>query len=496
MRKGTNLLLVVVGVVVMAVTTWSCEKNYAPKIYDKGFARTSGLNSTTFVMWVDAKDANQDEINYLWEAATGEFEGNTDKNEATWIGPQNSQDTDYKIFITVSDGKDFLTDSIMLTIAAPTFGRLNGYAYFRDTKIPIFEAVVSMWGKSDSTNIKGEFEIDGIMAGRQTLSGSKEDFATNSIDMLMREGLNEANIHLTSTIHTTKLYGHLLGNITGEPKPYLTVIVLNPDFSESDLRTKSDGTGYYELPYVPHGLRYIKVKDETSVKMETIMYVDTPDRLFNVPIKEPFEFTDTRDNKSYKAVRIGGQIWMMENLAYLPQVDSAIATKGMWVYGYYGNNTEEAKDTYNYRTYGCLYEWSTAVADDHGNGRDICPPGWHLPTDDEFTSLEWNLGMSPIEKDSTGWILSGDVGKKLKAADGWDSDGNGTNSSSFTALPAGNRSTGKVFLGLVGYGTFWTATELDDEYAWRRYLYYNRDAIGRFTDFKANGYSVRCVQDR
>ncbi|MCK5820709.1 MAG: hypothetical protein KAH17_02440 [Bacteroidales bacterium] len=496
MQKGTKLLWIILGVLTIAATTLSCEKNYAPKIYDKGFARTSGLNSTTFVLWIDAKDANQDEISYLWESATGEFEGSTEKNEATWVGPQSSSDTEYKIFITVSDGKDFLTDSLMLTIAAPTYGRLNGFAYFRDTKIPIFEAVVSMWGKSDSTNIKGEFEIDGIMAGRQTLSGSKEDFTANSVDMLMREGLNEANIHLTSTTHTTKLYGHLLGNITGEPKPYLTVIILNPDFSESDLRTTSDGSGYYELPYVPHGLRYIKVKDEASVKMETIMYVDTPDRLFNVPIKEPFEFTDERDNKSYKAVRIGGQIWMMENLAYLPKVSSATATKGMWVYGYYGNSAQEAKDTYNYKTYGCLYDWSTAVSDSFANGRDICPPGWHLPTDDEFTSLEWNLGMSPIEKDSTGWILSGDVGKKLKAADGWDADGNGTNSSSFTALPAGNRSTGKVFLGIVGYGTFWTASELDDEYAWRRYLYYNRDAIGRFTDFKSNGYSVRCVQNR
>lgn len=497
MRKGIFQLFFLTGILLLSLSFWSCEKNYPPKIYNKEFARLPGLNSTSFVVRVDARDANQDELTYFWEASEGEFIERVDKNETTWKGPQIMKDKDYKIFVTVSDGKDDLRDSILLTIAAPTFGRLNGFAYFRDTKIPIADAKITVWNKSDSTNIKGEFEIEGIMAGRQKLYGEKEGFATNSTDILVHEGINNANIHLTSTTYTTKLYGHLLGNISGEPKPYLTVVILNPDFSESDLQTNSNGAGYYELPYVPHGLRYIKVKDETSIHMETILYVDTPDKLFNVPIKEPFSFVDERDQREYKAVRIGGQIWMMENLAYLPSVSAATATKGMWVYGYYGNSASEAKATYNYKTYGVLYDWTTAVADSFGNGRDICPPGWHLPTDAEFTSLEISLGMQQSERDSVGWRVTGDVGKKLKASDGWDSDGNGSNSSGFSALPAGNRSTGKVFLGLIGYGTFWTANEnlLDSNYAWRRYLYYNLDAIGRFTDFKANGYSVRCVKD-
>lgn len=495
MSKIIIRLSVIAGLLIAASTFWSCVTNYPPKIYNKEFQRLPGLNSTSFVVRIDARDANQDELTYLWEAAEGEFIERVDKNETTWKGPQTMADREYKIFITVSDDKTFLRDSIMISISAPTFGRLNGFAYFRDTKIPLNEAIVSIWGKTDTTNLKGEFEIDGIMAGRQEITGSKEDFDTNTEKILISEGLNYANIDLTSTIHTTKLYGHLRGNMTGEPKPYLTVIILNPDFSESDLQAKSDGSGYYELPYVPHGLRYIKVVSETSIMMETLLYVEELERQFDVPIKEPFEFVDTRDNKTYKGVRIGGQVWMMENLAYLPQVSPATASKGMWVYGYYGNNADEAKQTYNYKTYGCLYDWTTTVSDSFGNGKDICPPGWHLPTDLEFSLLEMSLGMEPIDLDSTGWILSGDVGKKLKASDGWDADGNGSNSSSFTALPAGNRSTGKVFLGIPGYGTFWTSTDKNDEYAWRRYLYYNRDAIGRFTDFKANGYSVRCIRN-
>lgn len=361
------------------------------------FARLPGLNSTSFILRIDARDADQDDLTYLWEASEGEFIERIDKNETTWKGPQVMQDREYKIFITVSDAKVSIKDSILVSINAPTFGRLNGFAYYRNCKVPLKDAVVSIWGKSDSTNIYGEFEIDGIMAGRQELTASKEDFITNTEKIIISQGLNNADIHLTSSIQTTVLHGQLVGNMTGEPKAYLTVVILNPDFSESDLSVTSDGSGYYELPYVPHGLRYIKVKGENQIMMETSMYLDSPDKLFDIPIKEPFEFTDERDQKTYKAVRIGGQIWMMENLAYLPQVSPAIASKGMWVYGYYGNNTQEAKETFNYKTYGCLYDW--------------------------------------------------------------------------------------------------TSTEKDNEYAWRRYLYYNRDAIGRFTDFKSNGYSVRCIKD-
>ncbi len=495
MQKGNTWLLAGTIVVIMIIATWSCESNYPPKIYNKEFARLPGLNSTSFIVRVDARDANQDELTYLWEAAEGEFIEKIDKNESTWKGPLDMKDKDYKIFITISDGKDFLRDSILITIAAPTFGRLSGFTYYRDTEIPLPEAVVSIWGKSDTSNIKGEFLIDGIMSGRHELTGSKEDFASNTTDIVMSEGFNEEDVFLTSSLHTTKLYGHLLGNQTGEAKPYLDIVILNPDLSESDLTTTSDGTGYYELPYVPHGFRRIKVKDETSIHMETLLYVETLDKLFNIPIKEPFEFVDERDQKTYKAVLIGGQTWMMENLAFLPEVSPATASKGMWVYGYYGNSSQEAKETNYYKKYGCLYEWTTAVADSFGNGKDICPIGWHLPSDMEFTILQRTLGMDENRVDSVGWILSGDVGMKLKASSGWEEDGNGSNSSSFTALPGGNRSTGKVFLGVVGYGTFWTATEFEDQYAWRRYLYYNRDALGRFTDLRANGYSVRCVKD-
>lgn len=494
----TNLIkhfIAPVGLLLLLVLGSSCEKNYPPQILNKEAARLPGLNSTSFFLRVDARDANQDELSYHWEAPLGEFLEDTDKNETTWKGPQSMDNSSYKVFITVSDGKDLVIDTILINIAAPTFGKLSGFAYYRNCKIPVSNAVIQIWGKSDTTDIEGAYEIDGIMAGRQTVTGEKEGFQTTTQNVLIREGINAANIELTSTIFTTRVYGQLLGNISGEPKPFLSVIILNPDMSQSKLTAFSDASGSYELPYVPHGLRYIMVRDETSIKMETILYVDTQEKLFNVPIKEPFEFTDPRDNHTYKAVRIGGQIWMMENLAFLPAVSSTSDTKGIWVYGYFGSDPSEAKQLDSYKTYGCLYDWSTAVADSFGNGRDVCPPGWHLPTDAEFSTLEVSLGMGTEYQDSVGWRFSGGVGRKLKAASGWSDDGNGTNSSSFMALPAGNRTTSKTFVGQGGFATFWTADQLDNQYAWRRYLYWNMEAVGRFTDLKANGYSIRCVKD-
>ena len=132
---------------------------------------------------------------------------------------------------------------------------------------------------------------------------------------------------------------------------------------------------------------------------------------------------------------------------------------------------------------------------DHGNGKDICPPGWHLPSDDEWKTLEVGLGMNPIELDSVSWRNTASVGIKMKFDSGWENEGNGSNSSSFSARPSGNRSTTGSFLGLYGFAHYWTADESDDNNAWRRYLYHNRDGVGRFTDLKNSGLAVRCVKD-
>ena len=131
-------------------------------------------------------------------------------------------------------------------------------------------------------------------------------------------------------------------------------------------------------------------------------------------------FTDSRDGKSYKKIEIGSQTWMGENLNY---------------------NAANSKCN-NCAKYGRLYDRPTALT--------VCPAGWHLPTDAEWTALEDYVGGSKT------------AGKKLKSKKGWDENGNGTDEFGFSALPggrfgSGNGLTRTNFVGSVGY--WWSATK-------------------------------------
>ncbi|MFO7615950.1 MAG: FISUMP domain-containing protein [Bacteroidales bacterium] len=207
------------------------------------------------------------------------------------------------------------------------------------------------------------------------------------------------------------------------------------------------------------------------------------------------EFTDARDGKIYRMVQIGEQVWMAENLAYLPKVSQAKVQGGVWVYDFDSNSVTEAKAMDNYKIYGCLYDWKTAVAKNHGNGKDICPVGWHLPTDQEWKILESHLGMDPADVDKDATRISGKVGRQLKATRGWDDNGGGVNESGFSALPGGCRNTAGYFINLGRAAAFWTSEGADADYAWNRILLFNSTGVDRMIWSKLNGRSVRCVRD-
>ena len=173
-------------------------------------------------------------------------------------------------------------------------------------------------------------------------------------------------------------------------------------------------------------------------------------------------FEDPRDHKVYKTVAIGTQTWMAENLAYKENC-------GCWAYA----NVEG-----NAATYGYLYNWESA--------RNVCPAGWHLPGDAEWTRLTTFLGGE-----------SAAVNKLKEAGTAhWKSPNAGaTNQSGFTALPAGNLDVYGQFWE-IGETTFWWSSSEDSAiYGWYRSLYSNDSIPGRDLDYKNNGYSVRCVRD-
>jgi len=165
-----------------------------------------------------------------------------------------------------------------------------------------------------------------------------------------------------------------------------------------------------------------------------------------------FCFTDLRDGRTYRTAKIGSQVWMAENLAFT--IDNAI--------GCYYNNDEK------YKKYGRLYDWVEALC--------VSPPGWHLPTKEEWEKL-------------------GDDTKKLKAKTGWKDNGNGTDEYGFSALPGGSGSSDGSFYNVGGGGYWWSASEGDRDEAYSRYMYYYGEYASWSSYGKSYLFSVRCVKD-
>jgi uncharacterized protein (TIGR02145 family) len=164
------------------------------------------------------------------------------------------------------------------------------------------------------------------------------------------------------------------------------------------------------------------------------------------------------DGKIYKTVKMPDcKIWFAENMNYAARTSLC-----------YQNNE------FNCQKCGRLYDWATA--------KTICPSGWHLPTDDEWTALEEAIGGSSK------------AGKFLKSKNGWSDNGNGKDRYGFSALACGYRDGGSF-----GYwgsnAAFWSATDVGGENAWRRYLYASDADIERETGYQSDFYSVRCVKD-
>jgi uncharacterized protein (TIGR02145 family) len=201
----------------------------------------------------------------------------------------------------------------------------------------------------------------------------------------------------------------------------------------------------------------------------------------------PETVTD-KDGNVYSTVTIGSQVWMAENLKTTKYRNGDLigtttpATKDIsgestpkYQWACRGNETEVA-------AYGRLYTWY-AVTD----SRNVCPSGWHLPSDAEWTTLTTYLGGESV------------AGGKLKAIGTgyWDSPNTGANNQSgFTALPGGVRGSTGSFYTLKNWGGWWSSTVPSvTTTALFRHLDYYDTTVEKYGYDKRNGISVRCVWD-
>ena len=210
--------------------------------------------------------------------------------------------------------------------------------------------------------------------------------------------------------------------------------------------------------------------------------VSTDQVVVTFPISVAGEGVTDIDGNNYPTQIIGEQEWMIGNLTTtrykngdtitnLTNPAEWATTIGAWCH--YDNSVVNATK------YGKLYNWF-AVADPRG----LCPAGWHVPSDEEWTELIDYLGGPSI------------AGGKMKSMMDWNPPNTvASNESGFSGLPGGTRNFNGVF-NLIGYyGYWWSSTEYDTSFAWNRYLTYNSGNASRSSFNKLYGFLVRCIRD-
>jgi len=298
--------------------------------------------------------------------------------------------------------------------------------------------------------------------------------------------------NVTGTTQTTAISG---GNVTSDGNAEVTARGVcwgtsqNPTTSSgktsdgtgtgtfiSSITGLTPGTNYYVRAYATNsaGTSYGNQQSfSTAAGIGAIIF--NPDLTYGT--------VSDIDGNSYKTIQIGTQTWMAENLkttkykdgSAIPDVTDNTAWGSLTTPGYCWYNNDAA--LYQ-NVYGALYNWYAV-----STGK-LCPAGWHVPYDPEWTTLTTFLGGGSV------------AGGKLKETGitHWATSA-ATNESGFTALPGSYRDFSGQFNYIGSYGYYWSSTENPPDYAWGRLLFHNNTIITRGDAREKLGMAVRCLKD-
>jgi uncharacterized protein (TIGR02145 family) len=203
------------------------------------------------------------------------------------------------------------------------------------------------------------------------------------------------------------------------------------------------------------------------------------------------------DGNVYQTVTIAGQTWMIDNLrttryndgTAIPLVTDSASWSTLKTQGFCWYNNDEASA--KAKNYGALYNWYAV------DSYKLAPSGWHIPTADEWATLEANV--------SKYYYRSGSLSKILASTVGWEtttssstigSDLTKNNSSGFNGIPGGMRADSTAFFKSgKEQGIWWCSNSYDTEKAWSWSLVYNLTTVERAAKSMESGFSVRCIKD-
>ncbi len=346
---------------------------------------------------------------------------------------------------------------------------------------------------------------------------------------------------LTGTVPNISIFSNDEGYLTSftELDPVFSAVFDTMGVANSDL-LQYNGTKF--VKFTPNYLT-IEVDGSVTNEIQDLAEVLAENDSANAQIKNVTDPTDAQDaatkayvdlleeriavlegvkdidGNKYEIVIIGNQTWMAENLKVTRYADGTsiplVTSNSAWAalgnndtdkaYCYYNNNTDGEADTY-----GAIYTWAAAMngmatsVSNPSGVQGVCPTGWHMPSDTEWTELTDYLTNNGYGFEGSG----SDIGKSMAETFGWNTNstpgnvGNDqatNNSSGFSALPGGYRGDGPGgdggFYLKNNYAYWWTATENLATTAKNRYMVINNSNVNSINRDKSEGIYVRCIKD-
>jgi uncharacterized protein (TIGR02145 family) len=404
------------------------------------------------------------------------------------------ENTYYMYFLVDPNTIKFMNGSVDNTLNFE-FGSSKKSLEFEDgTSYRIKKLTINKLDLVDLDGNKYYFELKPVLHVNSLEQNSQPLFKLfSSVDDVTIFGFDCVGVKITGTLVKGKVVSNVSATINytdGDGKTYLTkshtstgVTGLSATLQAGKL-ANGGGTLIYTISGTPNTAGTASFAIDLGGKSCAINI--TVDQTIGKPGPN---ITDSEGN-SYKTVTIGTQQWMAENLKVSKYRDGTsipnITDNTKWnqnstgAWAYYGN------DAANNAKYGKLYNGYAVSKTTNGN-KNVCPTGWHVPTDAEWTVLTAYLG---------GQIVAG--GKmKEEGISNWKSPNiDATNTSLFTGLPGGSRSVSGDFLHIGINGNWWSFSE-DNTYPWNGFLNlnYSVGSAYRGNYDKAYGLSVRCLRD-
>jgi len=368
--------------------------------------------------------------------------------------------------VTIVDGQT-LTENITLS---PNFAKV--------TIVTQPEADIYLDGNKIGT---GSYTAR-VLAGIHTFEAKKESHYQDKKEREVAAG-NDFSVNLTLQPQ--------LGNLEIVSTPIEATVSLNGvEKGTTPITLKKLLVGNYELQLAKEGvskiIKTITIKEGKTVAINEVLKAGTANSdKSNVASRNSGSTVTDVDGNTYGTVKIGTQVWMAENLKTTKYKDgTAIPLETyntLWHnlnsagYCWYNNDATTYKNTY-----GALYNWYAV------NTYKVCPTGWHVPKDSEWTKLITYLGGETA--------ASGKL--KEKGTNHWLNPNTGANNETgFTALPGGYRYDRGTFYRIGIDGSWWSSTEYSFTSAWYRNVSFNGSSVASTYDTKQNGFSVRCLQD-